>query len=336
MTSGMYSSRRGWIRSCEICGSKNLTTDIVTGELHCVECGYVITVEQIPGIEKDSEGNMLARTADKKLGSLVDWRSTPQQRRWQKFDGLENYSGFEREMMSLIKKIFPEESRKDKLTDLETILKVKRDFTTSYRKQTQDTKIPFFPTGGRSTGNYMPCLALVQHWPKIVKTPSSSIMDSINELEGILSDVEELPPQLKPVFDKKTVKFVMRDLNGLKSSWKFLLKNRHTGVPSYPDGLTQSDTRESIIKARELLFKQKDPEFIRRIYSVETSIFNAIHIHPAKQSLRNLVFELERLSRGCTKRELNDALSTRIKPSPQISEKAEQIFSIIAKQEMDI
>ena len=292
-------------------------------------------MEHVPGIEKDSEGNVLARTADKNLGSLVDWRSTPQQRRWQKFDALKNYSGFESEMMSIIKKIFPEESRKDKLTDLETIMKMKRDFSTLYRKDTQENRIPFFPTGGRSTGNYMPCLALVHHWPKMVKSPSASINDSIGEIEKILSHVEGLPSKLKLVFDKKTVKFVMADLKGLKSAWKFLLIRRHPGVPSYPE-LTPPDTREAIVKARESLFKKKDAEFIRRIYSVESSVFKAIHIHPAKQSLRNLVFELERLNRGCTKRELNDALSTRIKPSPQISEKAEQIFSIIAKQGADI
>ena len=329
--STMYPSRRGRAKPCQTCDGNIFKTDHKSGELYCHSCGAVQYVEQLPGIERDSEGNTRARTADKTLGSLVDKDSHPLQRKFQRFDGLQRYTGFETEMRHIIDSIFPPGTKKSKLSDLGTIMKIKRDYTEQWKKDTSSTKIPFFPTGGRSTGNHMPCLALTIHWPKLIQSPRSSVKSSIKEVEGILSEVEELPPQLKIKFDQKTVKFVISDNKELRHAWRFLLsKEGYSYLPPYPSPpTTPLDIREAIVKSHQSLFKQQSGDLTRRLYSVDKEAFYEIHVHPTEKYFTSLAFELERLIRGCPRAELNKSLSKAMRPSPEVSRKAEEIFSIV-------
>ena len=327
----MYPSRRGRAEPCQTCDGNIFKTDPKSGEIYCYSCGAVQHVEQLPGVEIDSEGNTRARTADKTLGSLVDKDSHPLQRKFQRFDGLKGYSQFETEMRHLIGIIFPTGSKNSKLSDLGTIMKIKRDFTEQWKKETSSEKIPFFPTGGRSTGNHMPCLALTHHWPKLTRSPLSSVRNSIKEVEEILSEVEELPPQLRIKFDQKTVKFVISDNKELRRAWRFLLsKKGYPYLPPYPTPpTTPLDIREAIVKSYQSVFKQQSGELTQRLYSVEKEVFYEIHVHPTEKYFINLAFELERLIRGCTRAELNKSLPKALKPSPEVSRKAEEIFSIV-------
>ncbi len=330
----MYPSRRGRAEPCQTCGGNIFETDHKSGELYCYSCGAVQHVEQLPGIEMDPEGNIRARNADKTLGSLVDEFSHPLQRKFQRFDGLPRYTGFETEMRQIIDSISPPGTKKTRLTDLGTIMKIKRDFTKQWKKETSSEKIPFFPTGGRSTGNYMPCLALTIHWPKLIRSPRSSVKSTIKEVEGILSEIEELPPQLKVKYDQKTVKFVISDNKELRKAWIFLLsKEGYSYLPPYPsEQKAHIDIREEIVKSYQSLFKKQSSDLTQGLYSVEKEAFYGIHIHPTEKYFYNLAFELERLMRGCTRAELNKSLSKALRPSTETSRKAEEIFSIIERR----
>ena len=76
-------------------------------------------------------------------------------------------------------------------------------------------------------------------------------------------------------------------------------------------------------------FKQQSGDLTRRLYSVDKEAFYEIHVHPTEKYFINLAFELERLIRGCTRAELNKSLSKALRPSPEVSRKAEEIFAII-------
>ena len=82
-----YLQRRGKKSSfgCEECGCREIVNDY-NGQKYCQECGLVIMPEMVPGVETDSEGDFVPRTADKGiLGSKVDKNSHLLQKKYQKF-----------------------------------------------------------------------------------------------------------------------------------------------------------------------------------------------------------------------------------------------------------
>ena len=332
----MYSSRRGKVPICTDCGSTNTEFDYGRGEIFCNVCGIVASVEQIPALEKDSEGNLQSRKSDRGfLGSIVDTKSHKLQRKHQRFDGLEKYSKFESEMRMIIKSVYPSNNSRASLSALKDIMSIKRNFTKSYKKMTNTNivKIPFFPTGGRSTGNHLPAFVLIHHYPKMLTHWNANIRDSIAEVGDTLHNVEYVHELLSRDFDKEVKRFVFADLKGLKRAWIHLSKDNEYKVPMiYREN---SDIRETILKAHRSLFGSENGTLSRMIYSINQESFQEFNIHPGKQYINDFVFEFERLIRGCPRIELNESISTSMAPPGEVTIMAQQVFAYINDREVE-
>ena len=337
-----YTTRRGSGKSCPECGSIEIELDHNYGEYTCRACGFVIEVEAILSVEKGEDGELQTRQADLSLGSLVDKKSHPLERKHQWYDSKPkiSHSKFESEMRDLIGIIFDGKSKSKMIKNLDQILVIKRKYsqyisdqnlmqTNSLKKGDQ---ILFLRPGGRSSGNQLCALILTHHYGKMLDNWNANISVSEKDVDDLLNKLETHPEGFMLIYNADIRRTVRKDLKGLKLAWKSLrtMQEYTTIVPPIPKAVIE-DSREIILQIHRELFQTQNNEFDSMIYGIDSSLFNQFKIPQVRSSLIAFVWEVERHRAGIKKSEMKEIRPLEKYPTKTISNDALFVYEQLTK-----
>ena len=333
-----YTTRRGRGNSCPECGSNQIEQDDHAGESVCYDCGLVLGVDAIVGLEKGEDGELQKRIADHSLGGLVDKKSHILERMYSRYDSKPKISRsmFENEMRILIQNIYADDkslawlnnpviskSASSMLKNLKEILTIKRQYsgyivmqTNSLRKGEQ---ILFLRPGGRDSGNHLCALILTHHFGKLLDNWKANISVSEKEVMGLLSQANDLPEEYQLTLNAKAKKTIRKDLKGLKQAWRALstLQEYRKMIP--PIVVQRENRKEIILQIYKELFDSQNNEFDSIVYGIDDSLFDQFKIPQVRSSLSAFVWEVERLRGGIKKSEMKKICPLNKYPTKSIS-----------------